>query len=344
MNATGHLPIELLSAHLDGETSPEERARVEAHLAGCERCRSALDDLRAIAEASARIVTPDLPEGLRERVMASVGRPGTARRAWIGAAASIAAMGLVATAWYLQGPEGPVPNPPPAPARAPVPNPAPAAAAPEVDRLKPLGSVGREEKSRSAAAPRGAKDAEVARAPTIDAEVHERASGDFLRDSADLPPAMPPLRRENVAASSEAPVGARLKQEAIAQPEALEKRVVEVAGGVCGDVEFIEVSVGAGIAPRPLEEALLRQGALPRPESRPGTLTVVVPDPRRGPSGSRTGRMHRGDDPIPGSLTPQSLRRARAGMRARAAAQRDSFGGRGAPRTNCAETGAAGVI
>lgn len=38
----------LLSAYLDGELEPEERRQVEAHLAGCGRCRELLFDLRRV--------------------------------------------------------------------------------------------------------------------------------------------------------------------------------------------------------------------------------------------------------------------------------------------------------
>jgi anti-sigma factor RsiW len=38
-----------LSAYLDGELAPADRARVEAHLDGCDRCRARLSELRATA-------------------------------------------------------------------------------------------------------------------------------------------------------------------------------------------------------------------------------------------------------------------------------------------------------
>jgi len=40
--------INQLSAYLDGELSPEERARVDEHVAACADCRVVLDDLKAI--------------------------------------------------------------------------------------------------------------------------------------------------------------------------------------------------------------------------------------------------------------------------------------------------------
>lgn len=40
--------INQLSAYLDGELSPAERARVDEHVASCAACRTVLDDLKAI--------------------------------------------------------------------------------------------------------------------------------------------------------------------------------------------------------------------------------------------------------------------------------------------------------
>ncbi len=41
-----HLDIELLSAYIDGEVTPDEVARVERHLPGCRRCAEELESLR----------------------------------------------------------------------------------------------------------------------------------------------------------------------------------------------------------------------------------------------------------------------------------------------------------
>ena len=48
-----------LSDYLDGELSPQERAQVEAHLAGCRECAATLEELRAVARAAAEL--PELP-------------------------------------------------------------------------------------------------------------------------------------------------------------------------------------------------------------------------------------------------------------------------------------------
>jgi hypothetical protein len=44
--------MERLSEFLDGELVPSEHAACEAHLAGCERCRGLLDDLRKLRQAT----------------------------------------------------------------------------------------------------------------------------------------------------------------------------------------------------------------------------------------------------------------------------------------------------
>ncbi|MDE3192623.1 MAG: zf-HC2 domain-containing protein, partial [Chloroflexota bacterium] len=47
-----------LSAYLDGELAPAERAPVDAHLASCARCRQRLGELRATAALIAALPTP----------------------------------------------------------------------------------------------------------------------------------------------------------------------------------------------------------------------------------------------------------------------------------------------
>jgi anti-sigma factor RsiW len=64
-------PGDLLSAHLDGELTPDEAATVEAHLAACDECRSDLAGLRAARSAlraSPRLTAP--PDFARELVLA----------------------------------------------------------------------------------------------------------------------------------------------------------------------------------------------------------------------------------------------------------------------------------
>ena len=63
--------LELISAHLDGELTPEETARLEAHLAQCPQCRALLADLTALHEAMPRQEVPP-PAGLKDGVMARI--------------------------------------------------------------------------------------------------------------------------------------------------------------------------------------------------------------------------------------------------------------------------------
>ncbi len=105
----GHLDIEL-SAVLDGELTGDEQRRVEAHLAACETCRAALDDLKRLVRRAGtlddRQPERDLWAGIAARIGESAGADvvpiGTARRRRFSftvpqlAAASVALMALSA--------------------------------------------------------------------------------------------------------------------------------------------------------------------------------------------------------------------------------------------------------
>lgn len=56
-----HLDPDLLSAYLDGEVTPAERARVEAHLSTCGGCRQELESLRWTVGLLRRMPPVDLP-------------------------------------------------------------------------------------------------------------------------------------------------------------------------------------------------------------------------------------------------------------------------------------------
>lgn len=58
-----------LSAYLDGELAPADRARVDAHLGGCERCRARLGELRATASLIAGLSDPQPARSLVPRVV-----------------------------------------------------------------------------------------------------------------------------------------------------------------------------------------------------------------------------------------------------------------------------------
>ena len=67
--------INQLSAYLDGELSPDERARIDAHMAGCAPCRVVLDDLKAIVvtapyyegQAPSRDLWAGIQQGIQEQ-------------------------------------------------------------------------------------------------------------------------------------------------------------------------------------------------------------------------------------------------------------------------------------
>jgi anti-sigma factor RsiW len=55
---------DLLSAHLDGELDPAERRRADAHLAGCEPCRTELAGVDAARGSVRALPVLDAPSGL----------------------------------------------------------------------------------------------------------------------------------------------------------------------------------------------------------------------------------------------------------------------------------------
>ena len=60
---------ELLSAYLDEELAPEERARVEAHLSSSPTARQLLEELRTVSSAIKGLPQESLPSDLRETVL-----------------------------------------------------------------------------------------------------------------------------------------------------------------------------------------------------------------------------------------------------------------------------------
>ena len=53
-----------LSEYLDGELTPDERSSVEAHLAGCDGCRTTLEELRGVVEEAAALTDSAPPHDL----------------------------------------------------------------------------------------------------------------------------------------------------------------------------------------------------------------------------------------------------------------------------------------
>jgi anti-sigma factor RsiW len=86
---------ELINDYVDGHLSEDERHDVELHLAGCPKCRRAVEQLRAIVERAAalpREVAPprDLMPGIRRAVEgAGKHRAGAPWMMWAAVAASV---------------------------------------------------------------------------------------------------------------------------------------------------------------------------------------------------------------------------------------------------------------
>src|SRR4051794_7386925 len=62
----------LLSAYIDGETTPEEHRNVEEHLATCQDCRRVLAEYRAIGGGMRALSVPLPPAGLRRDVWRAI--------------------------------------------------------------------------------------------------------------------------------------------------------------------------------------------------------------------------------------------------------------------------------
>lgn len=65
--------LELVSAYVDGELTPDMRSRLEAHTALCGACEAQLRQTLAIAQSAAEIETVEPPAGLRAQIAAAVG-------------------------------------------------------------------------------------------------------------------------------------------------------------------------------------------------------------------------------------------------------------------------------
>ncbi len=61
-----------LSMYIDGELSPDERKSLESHLAECEECRAALEELRLLKGALGSLLEVPVPEELHDRIMNAV--------------------------------------------------------------------------------------------------------------------------------------------------------------------------------------------------------------------------------------------------------------------------------
>lgn len=106
MNCKGVQP--LLSAYLDRELDGNEMLDIRAHLAECEECRLEAEALKSLKRFLGGVETPEVPEGLEERLVANVlrSKPEPVRepaRRWRGAFvfAGVAACSMFATMLIL---------------------------------------------------------------------------------------------------------------------------------------------------------------------------------------------------------------------------------------------------
>ena len=85
----------LLDPFVDGELSPDEMARVQAHLDACPACRAYVDDALAIRAAFPDAEDTPVPDGFSESVMARIRAETVSQkrknRPWLKALASLAA-------------------------------------------------------------------------------------------------------------------------------------------------------------------------------------------------------------------------------------------------------------
>jgi hypothetical protein len=138
---------ELLTAYLDGEVTPEEKANIDAHLAGCPQCRAEMeglsetrDNLRSALTSMAEEAAPSPQawEKIRNRLETKESRKGFWSNFTLGrvatAATVVAFLAIAIVVWQFggvgQAPPIPAPAPTPAPAPAPSPTPTPSPTVP----------------------------------------------------------------------------------------------------------------------------------------------------------------------------------------------------------------------
>lgn len=61
--------VELMSDYLEGALRDDERRRFEAHLAGCDGCDRALDQLRQTIRVTGMLLPEQVPAEDRERLL-----------------------------------------------------------------------------------------------------------------------------------------------------------------------------------------------------------------------------------------------------------------------------------
>ena len=91
-----HVDVDTLSAYLDHQIAPAERARVEGHLADCIACRDELDGLRRTVTLLQALPRVPVPRAFTlSEAQVGIRRP-EPRPAWVGWARGLAAVTAIA--------------------------------------------------------------------------------------------------------------------------------------------------------------------------------------------------------------------------------------------------------
>jgi anti-sigma factor RsiW len=61
--------VELVTDYLEGNLDADERAQVEAHLAGCDACTAYIDEMRVTIAVVGRIEVDDLSDAAKSELM-----------------------------------------------------------------------------------------------------------------------------------------------------------------------------------------------------------------------------------------------------------------------------------
>ncbi|HEY6115601.1 MAG TPA: zf-HC2 domain-containing protein [Candidatus Dormibacteraeota bacterium] len=61
--------VELMTDYLEGALSPEDHARFEEHIAGCDGCRAYLEQMRTAMRLAGRLPDEPIPERLQDELL-----------------------------------------------------------------------------------------------------------------------------------------------------------------------------------------------------------------------------------------------------------------------------------
>jgi len=102
-----HVDDGTLHAYLDGELTPVESGRLDAHLAECQPCRARLEEERALIERASKLLSQAVPP-IPERAappLHQLRRPRVAWRLRVPLAWAATILMAVGIGWFLRGPQ-----------------------------------------------------------------------------------------------------------------------------------------------------------------------------------------------------------------------------------------------